>query len=85
MYRSTRAGKSSSQKENKEPKCIPDSELSVPELSLLSGATLVMELTNGDSAAQESATRALDMLALFITLHRYAAEAPGFSLEPGIS
>lgn len=56
----------------------------MPELSLLSGATLVMGLTGGESAVQASAEMALDMLALLITLHRYAGAAPGLSMEPGI-
>lgn len=56
----------------------------MPELSLLSGATLVMELTNGDSAVKASTEMALDMFALLITLHRYAGAAPGISMEPGI-
>lgn len=56
----------------------------MPELSLLSGATLVMELASGASAAQASAETALEVLALSITLHRYAGAAPGLSMKPGI-
>lgn len=40
-------------------KCVPDSELSVPRLSLLSQATLVTDLTGSDSAAHASAKTAL--------------------------
>lgn len=40
-------------------KCVPDSELSVPGLSVLSQATLVTDLTGNDSAANESAKTSL--------------------------
>lgn len=40
-------------------KCVPDSELSVPGLSLLSQATLVTDLTDSDSAANASAKTSL--------------------------
>jgi len=40
-------------------KCIPDSELSVPGLSLLSQATLVTDLTDSDSAAHALAKMAV--------------------------
>lgn len=50
--------------ETKSFKCIPDSELSVAGLRLLSQATLVTELTGSDSAAHASAKRAITDIGL---------------------